>query len=308
MKKLFSILISVLLFVVGLGIMFYPTLSNWAHEKAASSVITDYMEQTSHKTAEQYAAEFAAARAYNATVSGDVTSLMEAKEDAANALKNTDYWHTFDEHSGLIGVIEIPKIKVVEPIYHGTAESVLQKGAGHLEGTALPTGDVGNHTVITGHTGLPSAHLFTDLDQLVVGDHFYVDVLDQVFTYEVAEIFVVLPSETKHLAAQPDKDLVTLVTCTPYGVNSHRLLVQAVRVENSVTTPDETPTVTMPAKTDEPKSEALKHLPQLIGTASVLAIVFCGVVVYFVIHEKRKSKHVIDSTEILTDDETKLKE
>lgn len=231
MKKKAPILACALIFLLGMGIMFYPTVSNWVYEQTASYVISDYLEQTSTKTSEEAAELFAQASAYNETLTGDVKSFMIAEDNQENNELDEAYWNSFYDLNGIMGVIEIPSIDVSLPIYHGTDETTLVKGVGHLEGSALPTGEIGNHTVLTGHTGLPTAELFTDLDQLVIGDVFYVQILNKVFTYEVIEINVVLPSETEKLKAQEDKDLVTLVTCTPYGINSHRLLVRGERME-----------------------------------------------------------------------------
>lgn len=283
MKKVFAIAISALIFIAGLGLMFYPTVSNWLHAQSASYVITDYVSESSNKTLEEYAAEFEVARAYNATLSGDVQSFLDAKE--AQSDENSTYWSILNQVDGIMGIIEIPAVDIALPIYHGTDESVLQKGAGHLEGSAFPTGDVGNHTVITGHTGLPSADLFTDLDELVVGDYFYLEILDQVFAYQVTNIYVVLPAETEHLEAQADKDLVTLVTCTPYGVNSHRLLVQGERVVDQplatlVTAPETDPEI------DQSENETVvvsDKLPVLMAVAICLGVSFLVAVVVYLI-------------------------
>ncbi len=288
MKRSLSIVISILIFVVGCGVMFYPTISNWLYEQNASYAISGYMEQVGNKSNEDYLAEFAAARAYNATLSGNVESFLEAQLQAETDYEDPDYWNTLDEINGIMGIIEIPTIDVTLPIYHGSEEDVLQKGAGHLEGSALPTGDVGNHTVLTGHTGLPTATLFTDLDELVLGDYFYLDILDQIFAYEVVNIYVVLPSETDQLVAQPDKDLVTLVTCTPYGINSHRLLIQGERVDvelpaSLISTPTEEVLLT-PVDT----TSALDSLPMLLRVAGAIGGLFVVTAVALLIHNRPK--------------------
>lgn len=294
MKKIISIVISILIFVVGLGVMFYPTVSNWLHEQNASYAVSNYLSSTTSKTNEEYAAEFESARAYNATLSGDVKSFMEA-ENAQ--VQNADYWNTLDQVDGIMGIIEIPTINVTLPIYHGTDETALQKGAGHLEGSALPTGDVGNHTVITGHTGLPSAMLFTDLDELSLGDFFYLEILDQVFSYEIVNIYVVLPSETENLAVQADKDLVTLVTCTPYGVNSHRLLIQGQRSDaqlpaSLVSTPASEHLVS-----DVSVSHVLDSLPVLAAVALCFGVLLLVAIVYFATHGRLFPKRVANRKE-----------
>lgn len=290
MKKIFIIVISVLVFVLGLAVMFYPTISNWLHEQSASYAISDYWEKASEKTEDEYTLELAAARAYNATLTGDVQSFLEAELQEENDIQNPDYWNTLDEVDGIMGIIEIPAIDVSLPIYHGSDESVLQKGAGHLEGSALPTGDVGNHTVITGHTGLPSAMLFTDLDELVLGDRFYLEILDQVYTYEVTNIYVVLPSETEHLEVQSDKDLVTLVTCTPYGVNSHRLLIQGERVEDDIEVTQVQSSTTTAESTQSSSSQSLDSLPTLIIVGISCGGIFLVSIIIFVVGGRRRAK------------------
>ncbi|WP_317855324.1 class C sortase [Chakrabartyella piscis] len=282
MKKRVSIFGCILIFVLGLGVMFYPTISNWVHEQTASYAISDYYEQISQKTEDETAVLFAAARAYNATLSGDRESFLEAEENEDNNIQNPGYWNTFDIMNDIIGVVDIPSIKVTLPIYHGTDETTLQKGVGHLEGSALPTGDIGNHTVLTGHTGLPSVELFTDLDQVVIGDVFHLQVLDQIFTYEVKEINVVLPSETESLQAQADKDLVTLVTCTPYGINSHRLLVtgEQIAAETQVAS-----TNTTSHSNVIQKASALDSLPMLVAIAVGLLVLF---IIAIVIRKRKK--------------------
>ncbi len=298
MKKLLPIFISILLFTLGLGVMFYPTVSSWMHGQTASYAVSNYLDQVSAKSNEEYDAEFAAARAYNDTLSGNILSFL----DAQSGYENPNYWSTLDEVNGIMGVIEIPSIGVSLPIYHGSEEEVLQKGAGHLEGSALPTGDVGNHTVITGHTGLPTATLFTDLDELVLGDIFYLDILNEIFTYEVSNIYVVLPSETEQLTAQPDKDLVTLVTCTPYGINSHRLLIQGSRVE----TPDTELVITAQETVPQEDTSPLDSLATLIPIAAALSGVLLLSILVFVVRSRRRTqhKHALDSIQIDSDDIT----
>lgn len=149
---------------------------------------------------------------------------------ASESFDTVAYQNCLNLGNGMMGYIEIPKIDVSLPIYHGTTESILQKGVGHLEWSTLPTGELGNNTVLTGHTGLPSAKLFTDVDQLELGDVFLLRILDEVFYYEVSNRSVVEPHEVDKISSTTTKDLVTLVTCTPYGINSHRLLVEAERM------------------------------------------------------------------------------
>lgn len=286
MKKRAPILLCALVFLLGFAVMFYPTVSNWVHEQTASYAISDYLDRVSAKDADESAAMFAQASAYNATLTGDVQSFMIAEENEQNNVQDATYWDTFDDLNSMIGVIEIPTIGVSLPIYHGTDESVLQKGVGHLEGSALPTGEIGNHTVLTGHTGLPSAMLFTDLDKLVLGDTFSLQVLDKIFTYEVCDINVVLPSDTSVLQTQSEQDLVTLVTCTPYGVNSHRLLVTGTQIAVSDV---QSQLVVDQVTTDS--GSALDSLPILVAIAVMLLVIFAGVAIFVLVSGRYRPKH-----------------
>lgn len=212
--------------------MLYPTFSNWYNERMNSYMVAGYVEEVSNQSEEIYEAMFEAAREYNSTIVSSADNFISGEPE------DEVYIDTLDVLNGMIGYVEIDKIGVRLAIYHGTDETTLQTGVGHLEGSQLPTGDIGNNTVLTGHTGLPSADLFTGLTSLEIGDTFEVIVLNEVFTYEVFEISVVEPTDVEKLLPIEGKDVVTLVTCTPYGVNSHRLLVQGeqIEVEDAVTT------------------------------------------------------------------------
>ena len=226
MKKNLLTILLVTIMVLGALVMLYPTVSNYVNSRAQSHMVTSYT--SSVKGSKDYSAEWEAARAFNASLNakGNCVVMTDSERAAYETLLNID-------GTGMMGVIEIPKINVSLPLYHGTSDSVLQRGVGHLEGTSLPTGDVGTHPVFSGHRGLPSAKLFTDLDKVEVGDRFTVSVYDQKLIYEVDQILVVLPEETEALAIDPEQELCTLVTCTPYGVNSHRMLVRGHRVQES---------------------------------------------------------------------------
>ncbi|WP_249029840.1 class C sortase [Tannockella kyphosi] len=228
MKKKSSTIAFALLFIVGLSIMLYPSFSNFYNSLYCSQAITAYQEVIEYQI-ENAEELFEEAREYNSKIVEGASQFISGEP------YNIDYINAFDIYNGMIGYLEIDEIDVSLPIYHGTAESELSRGVGHLEGSSLPTGDIGTHTVLSGHTGLPSADLLTDLDELEIGDTFTLLILDEVFTYEIVEINVVLPSDTSYLGVQADRDLVTLITCTPYGVNSHRLLVMGERIE----TPEE---------------------------------------------------------------------
>lgn len=220
-----SSIIFVVLLVAGLSLLLYPTISNTWNSFHQSQAITEYTEEVSEMSTEQYEQLWAAAQTYNEELTQNpdrflMTSLERAKYE--DLLDPSD--------TGMMGYLEIPKLNVEMPIYHGTSEGVLQVGAGHLEGTSLPTGGKGTHCALSGHRGLPSAELFTDIDKLENGDLFTLKVLDRTLVYEVDQILTVDPYDMEALAIDPQQDYCTLVTCTPYGINSHRLLVRGHRV------------------------------------------------------------------------------
>ena len=228
MKKHLTTVFLVLILLAGLSLLLYPSFSNWWNSFHSSKAISDYSEQVADLDQEQYAEIWEAAIAYN-QLRREQGNWFQVTEDQKKA-----YTQLLDMgNNGVMGYIEIPSINVSLPIYHGTGESVLQVAVGHLEWSSLPTGGAGNHCVISGHRGLPSARLFTDLDDLRVGDLFMIRVLDELMTYEVDQILIVEPEDVDDLMIVEGQDLVTLVTCTPYGINSHRLLVRGHRVENT---------------------------------------------------------------------------
>ena len=214
-------------FLVGLGLLLYPTVSNWWNSRRQSQAIVEYTEQTSAMDKDQVAELLEAARQYNAGLAADEGRFTPTPADT------TEYENLLDvSDTGIMGYLEIPKLDVSMPIYHGTDASVLQSGAGHLEGSSLPVGGKGTHTVLSGHRGLPSSKLFTDLDDLEQGDVFMIHVLDRTLTYQVDQIVTVDPYDMDDLAIDPNQDYCTLVTCTPYGINTQRLLVRGHRIPN----------------------------------------------------------------------------
>ncbi len=222
--------IAVLMLLAGLCVFLYPIVSNYLEEKNHTEAISVYNDTVKKKTEAELSAEWEKAKVYNENLAGDpvhdpfVPGSGYTLPDNYNDVLNVN-------NDGMMGYIEIPSISVKLPIYHSTTEEVLQKGVGHIESTALPVGGLGTHCILTGHTGLPTAELFTRLSELKEGDVFYISVLDKTLAYKVCEINVVLPDDMEKLVAYKNRDLVTLVTCTPYGVNSHRLLVTAERTE-----------------------------------------------------------------------------
>lgn len=224
-----TILLIVIL-IIGLSLLLYPTFSNWWNSLHQTRVIASYTEQVSDIDNEQYAALWQDAWDYNRMIAqrGRLHTLTEEEQLLYQSLLDVS-------GTGIMGYVEIPSINVLLPIYHGTDEAVLQVAVGHLEWTSLPVGGEGSHCVISSHRGLPSARLFTDLDQLVEGDIFTLRVLDEVLTYQIDQIRIVEPHQTEDLQIVENMDYCTLVTCTPYGVNSHRMLVRGHRIDTIIT-------------------------------------------------------------------------
>ena len=226
-KKNISTIILLLIFFVGLSLLLYPTISDYWNSFHQSRAIATYAEAVAELDDEDYEKMWQEAEAYNQKLSYQPNrwNLTEEEEEEYNRILDVG-------GTGIMGYIEIPEIKVSLPIYHGTDEGVLQIAVGHIPGSSLPVGGIGTHSVVSGHRGLPSAKLFTNLDELDEGDVFMIRVLDETLTYEVDKISIVEPDDLTGLEIDPELDLCTLVTCTPYGVNSHRLLVRGHRIPN----------------------------------------------------------------------------
>lgn len=232
MKKKLNIIVVAVLFLAGLSVLLYPFVANQWNTYRQSRLMSSYEEGVAEKEAAgqiDYEAEWAAAKAYNDNLMPMILPDSFAVAEASS--RDEAYMMCLNINDDeVMGIVEIPKIDVELPIYHTTDEDVLQIGAGHLEGSSLPVGGESTHAVISAHRGLPSATLFTDLDKLEEGDHFLLHILDDTLAYEVDRIDVVEPDETELLSVVEGEDLVTLLTCTPYGVNTHRLLVRGHRV------------------------------------------------------------------------------
>lgn len=228
-KHATTILLFVVMFV-GLALLLYPPLADYINDRNQSHAIAKYTESVDSGEDEDYSAYWEAARAYNEKLVGvDIVKRLNSagkNKDGYDQMLNVN-------GSGILGVIEIPEIAVTLPLYHSTSDMVLQVAVGHLEGTSLPTGGPSTHTAFSAHRGLPSAKLFTNLDQLVEGDIFTLRVLDEVLTYEIFRTEIVLPHQVASLAIVEGEDYCSLITCTPYGINSHRLIVTGHRVANS---------------------------------------------------------------------------
>ena len=227
MKNNRSTILLILILLIGLSLMLYPSFADWWNSFHSSRAIASYEEQVANIDDAQYEELWDAARDYN-------QSLLHRPNDFLLSDEQQEIYKSLLDigGNGIMGYIEIPMIDVMLPIYHGTKESVLQIAVGHLDWTSLPVGGAGSHCVLSGHRGLPSARLFTDLDKLKVGDVFMLHVLNEILTYEIDQILIVEPQDTDPLLIEPGKDLCTLITCTPYGINSHRMLVRGHRIES----------------------------------------------------------------------------
>ncbi len=227
-KRRFDVitLILVLILLAGIIMIVYPAISNYWTNRKASEAVATYVKSVEGLNDDAYEQMLADAQAYNEALAAKANQWELTEED------NVLYELLLDPGGiGVMGTLEIPAINVSLPIYHGVSDSVLRAGVGHLEGTSLPVGGTGTHAVLSGHRGLTSARLFTDLDKLVEGDLFYIQILDETLVYEVDQILIVEPEDTSALAIDPEQDYVTLMTCTPYGINTHRLLVRGHRID-----------------------------------------------------------------------------
>ena len=287
-RKIFSILFG-LLFLAGFGILAYPTISNQWNTYRQSRLISHYKEITENTDQRDFSREWEKAKRYNESITVNQPVSADVFSAGGQEDEDSEYWNVLNlSGDGMMGYISIPKINVELAIYHGTADDVLQTGVGHIEGTKLPVGGEGNHTVLAAHRGLPSAKLFTDLDQLVEGDEFYIHIFDEVLAYQVDQILPMVDKDdtealTGALAIEEAKDYVTLFTCTPYGVNTHRLLVRGVRTEyNGEEERPETP------------AEAVSGLLQdyymffLLGGVAVTALAIAGIRVLARKKEKKR--------------------
>ena len=263
----------VLILIAGLSLLLYPTLSDYWNSFHQTKAITTYNEQTANIDQEQYDMILDAAKKYNASlVKHNITSIIDdAQKQEYEQLLNMS-------GLGIMGYIMIPKIDCSLPIYHGTSESVLQIAIGHLEYSSLPVGGESTHCILSGHRGLPSAKLFTNLDQLQIGDTFTIRVLDEVLTYEVDQILIVEPQDTSALQIEKGKDLCTLVTCTPYGINTHRLLVRGQRINNI----DQ-------EKTTRVSADAIQIEPLLVAPFLAISI-FIPIFILLLLSKQKKKK------------------
>lgn len=264
----------VLLLLAGVSLLLYPSLSDYWNSMHQTRAIASYAETVSQLDTAQYDEMWKAAQDYNRSLAQRETAFALTDEQKAA------YESLLDVSGlGVMGYIEIPEIDCSLPIYHGTEESVLQVAVGHLEWSSLPVGGEGTHCVLSGHRGLPSAKLFTNLDKLAVGDTFLLRVLDEVLTYEVDQILIVEPEQVDALGIVPGEDYCTLVTCTPYGINTHRLLVRGHRVEN---TPE--------AARMHVTADATQFDPLLVAPVMAIPVLLLLLMILLVPKRRRKSR------------------
>ncbi len=276
MKKtkfdIISTIFLIIMLLVGLSVMAYPTFSDWWNKNKATHVISDYQKAVSQLNTEDYQKYFQEAYDYN-------KKLAELSDPFTDYPEIEGYDDILDiTGTGILGHISIPAIRVELPVYHGTSEGVLNIAVGHFEGSSLPVGGSSTHSVLSGHRGLPSAKLFTDLDKIVVGDYFTINVLNEVLTYEVEEINIVNPNELDKLMIVPGGDKVTLVTCTPYGVNTHRLLIRSKRI------------ATFAEKTAAKVSSDAVQVDSLISVPIISIPLFLGLFLFWGITGRRKKR------------------
>lgn len=264
----------VLLLLAGVSLLLYPSLSDYWNSMHQTRAIASYAETVSQLDTAQYDEMWKAAQDYNRSLAQRETvfALTDEQKAAYESLLDVS-------GLGVMGYIEIPEIDCSLPIYHGTEESVLQIAVGHLEWSSLPVGGEGTHCVLSGHRGLPSAKLFTNLDKLAVGDTFLLRVLDEVLTYEVDQILIVEPEQVDALGIVPGEDYCTLVTCTPYGINTHRLLVRGHRVEN---TPE--------AARMHVTADATQFDPLLVAPVLAIPVLLLLLMILLVPKRRRKSR------------------
>lgn len=271
MKRKASDLILIIAFLAGLSLLLYPGFSDYWNQFHQSRAIAGYAETVAAMDDGEYERLWDAAEDYNrrlAEIAAEYALPDELLEEYAQQLNVGG--------DGVMGYVEIPEIECSLPIYHGTDDAVLQSAVGHIEWSSLPVGGESSHCVISGHRGLPSAKLFTNLDKLVEGDLFFLQVLDETLSYEVDQIRIVEPQELSDLQIEAGKDYCTLVTCTPYGVNTHRLLVRGHRVDNE-----------MLAQTVRVTSDAIQVEPVLVATALAVPVLLI-LMIWLIVHDSRK--------------------
>ncbi len=273
-KKYLSDIVVAIILIAGVGLLAYPTIADYVNELHSSKAIGSYVEKTKDLSKEEKENLLEEAREYNKSLVDKINRyyLNEEEKKRYNHILNIT-------KTGIMAYIEIPKLNVYMPVYHGTDEGVLQIAAGHLPGSSFPVGGESTHSLISGHSGLPSAKLFTDIDKLQEGDLFFVHVFDEVLAYRVNQIKVVLPDDVETLEIEKEKDYVTLITCTPYGVNSHRLLVRGERTAYKE-----------PESKIEDRIEKNNRKYTMLSAGVILALISTGFLISVFLIKRRRRK------------------
>lgn len=280
MRRKAPVILIILLFVAGICVLMYPFFSMWYNDRTQTTIVETYHEAVVKLEDKEITVLRESAESYNKGLRGNVVLTDPFDGEAADEISGYEELLNI-EKDGVMGSVRIPEINVQLPVYHGTSAEVLKKGVGHLEKTSLPVGGIGTHAVLSTHTGYPTAMLFTDLDKLEEGNLFFLEVLGETLAYRVDQVKVVEPSDTSDLLIDSEEDYVTLVTCTPYGVNSHRLLVRGVRT-------DYVETEEMEEKGAEQMKQMLwRNWPYIV--AGIILILFLAI---YTIYRRRKMKRL----------------
>lgn len=286
MKRIIAIIILIVLLLIGGVIVGYPFISNYLMSLNLDSEVQTYLNSSAQMDKNQFDEEYEKAKKYNESLIGNVI-IGDPFAQQTDSDTSDNYYDLLNvSDTSVMAVIDIPAIDIRYPVYHGTGNSVLDKGIGHLKNTSLPIGGKGTHSVLTGHTGYSSAKLFTDLDKLQNGDVFFITVLNETLAYKVDQIKVVDPSDTSDLKIDPDKDYITLVTCTPFGVNSHRLLVRGTRTSLAEAQKQSTDSSRIAESTwNDEYTYAI-----IIGGSVMAGILIVYFLISFIIKHRRKRK------------------
>ena len=276
MKNKIITIVLVIVLIGGIGSLSYPLISNMLRDRRQDQILTEFNQQMEKISSDELDDARASAQAYNEELLGTVI-ISDPFDPKKTEQTDDGYFEIINlEKNGIIGYVEIPRIKVYEPIYHGTSERVLVKGVGHLRDTSFPIGGTGTHAVLSGHTGLPEAEIFTNLTALKTGDIFFIHILKETLAYEIDQIKVVEPSNTSDLHIDSEEDYVTLVTCTPYGINSHRLLVRGKRVEY-------TPDVAEQAHQQKNEGGGNENWKEIYGKAIIKGLLISALILTIVV-------------------------
>lgn len=284
MKKVIAVIIFIVLMAIGIGIIGYPLASNFLMRMNLDSEVQTYLNTASNLDADEHNRQLARAEEYNKGLKGNFNIGDPFGEEVE---ADDEYYDLLNlDGTSVMACIEIPALKIKYPIYHGTSDEVLNKGIGHMRNTSLPIGGQGTHTVLTGHTGLANAKLFTDIDKLEKGDVFYIYIMNQTLAYSVDQIKIVEPSDISDLKIDDENDYVTLVTCTPYGLNTHRLLVRGTRIPYVESEKEVQPSRVEKSTYNEEYISAI-----VIGGSVMAGILFIYALIKIVLHICRKRKN-----------------